>query len=76
MNWVVAILITAPIAVLLCRLITKAAEWAFLTWPDILRESRAVVNVKKGIVIVAGLLALSVLVEAGGLLMVWLVNHL
>lgn len=76
MNWVVAIIITAPVAVFLCLLITKAAEWAFLVWPDILRESRASVNIKKGVVIVASILALSVLVEACGFVTVWLVNHL
>jgi len=76
MNWVVSILIVAPAAGFLCYLITKVAGRVFLAWPDVLTETRRTVNVKKGTVIVAWILALAVLVGASGAAMVWLVNHL
>lgn len=76
MNWAVSILIVAPIAGFLCYLITKVAGRFFLTWPDIITESRRTVNVKKGIIIVAWILALAVLVGAAGYMMAWLISHL
>ena len=76
MNWVVSILIVAPIAGFLCYLLTKVAGRVFLAWPDIITESRRTVCIKKGLIIVAWILALAVLVGAAGYMMAWLVSHL
>lgn len=76
MNWIVAILVAALIAVPLCCLVTRMAGRVFLAWPDILTEKRRTVNIKKGIVIVAWVLALAVVVGAAGAVLLWLVNHL
>ena len=67
-----SILIVAPLTVALCILIIKGAGKVFNVWPDVTKEERWIVNTKKGAVILAALVLLSVAVELGTVGAMWL----
>ena len=67
-----SILIVAPLTLALCVLIIKGAGKVFNVWPDVTKEERWIVNAKKGAVILAALVLLSVAVELGTFGAMWL----
>ncbi|MBQ3813630.1 MAG: hypothetical protein II841_08700 [Bacteroidales bacterium] len=67
-----SILIIAPATIVLCVLIIKGAAKVFDVWPDVTKEERWKVNAKKGAVILAALVLLSLAVDMGTLGAIWL----
>lgn len=66
MNWLLSIVIIAPVAIYLSVLLVRGAEWVFVHWPDITKEERWLYQAKRILVIVVWLYVLSVLVGMSG----------
>lgn len=67
MKLFLSIVIVAPLAVYLCVLLTRAADWVHYRWTDITIDKRWMVITKSTVVFLAWIILLSILTELSAL---------